>query len=199
MGFSSAWVLLGDDWGGNLFVADLAPGPRGTVGQILFLDHETPEVLWVAESVTEWLATDVDLYLNRPALPGQLVRINAATPTLDAVVDATEILIVNRTDAPLDLRPLAGHPRLRTLEVTGGEVTGLEVVGSLPQLKYLAVGPADWRHLLQNNAVPSTLLTAGISDDLLRQPRPSQAEVVALTNELLTRWGRAPLQVIPVR
>lgn len=199
VGFSSAWVLLGDDWGGNLFVADLAPGPRGTVGQILFLDHETPEVLWVAESVTEWLATDIDLYLNRPPLPGQLVRINASPPTLDAVVDATEVLIVNKVETPLDLRPLAGHPRLRTLEVAGGEVAGLEVIGSLPKLEYLAVGPADWRHLLQHDLLPSTLLAAGVSDDLLRRPRPSQAEVVALTNDLLTRWGRPPLQVIPVR
>ena len=35
---SSAWVVIGDDWGGNLYVADLAPGPTGTYGQVLFVD-----------------------------------------------------------------------------------------------------------------------------------------------------------------
>lgn len=37
---SPAWFVIGDDGGGNLHVVDLAPGPQGTFGQVLFVDHE---------------------------------------------------------------------------------------------------------------------------------------------------------------
>ena len=35
-----AWVPIDADGGGNGFVIDLAPGPKGKIGQILFMDHE---------------------------------------------------------------------------------------------------------------------------------------------------------------
>ena len=35
------WVPIDSDGGGNGFVMDLAPGPKGREGQILFFDHES--------------------------------------------------------------------------------------------------------------------------------------------------------------
>lgn len=191
--FSSAWVVLGDDWGGNLFIADLAPGPNGTVGQILFVHHEDPaEVQWVALSLTAWLTERPTRFERPPVTPGLQVRLLGDRTGLDAVTPDTEVLIVNQVDEPVDLSPLAGHPRLRSLEINPGPVTGLDVIGNLPHLEYLFLELPQWQHLLRNDLVPSTLLGVGLDGDA------EVPEAVAVADQLLTRFGLPTIERIPV-
>lgn len=187
LGFSPAWVPIGDDWGGNHFVVDLAPGPDGTTGQILFVDHETTAgASWVAPSLTAFVADPPDGYDPPPPAGVRRVRIGDHTDeTLTDVTAETEVLIVNRVAVPVDLTSLAGHPRLRTLEINPGPVTGIEVVRHLPALEYLATDLATWRQLIDRQMVPERLLAAGFQDLTARWP-----ENVAVANELLARWGR---------
>lgn len=187
LAFSPAWVPIGDDGGGNYFVVDLAPGPQGTIGQILFVDHETNAgASWLAPSLTAFVANRPDSYARPPAAGGRKVRIgNHTTETLANVTAETEVLIVNRVAEPVDLSSLAGHPRLRTLEINPGPVTGLEVVGQLPALEYLATDLAGWRQLLDQNLVPQRLLAAGFKEMAAEWPAN-----VAVANQLLARWGR---------
>lgn len=192
LGFSPAWVPIGDDWGGNYFVADLAPGPNGAIGQILFVDHETNGgATWIAPCLTAFVASPPRSYGRLPA-PGPLkARIgNHTDQTMADVTPETEVLIVNRVDEPVDLAPLAGHPRLRTLEINPGPVTGIEVVGRLPALEYLAADLATWRYLLDRQLVPSRLLAAGFTDT-----GAEWAENVETANQLLARWGRPQIAV----
>lgn len=39
--FDKAWIPIDADGGGNGHLIDLNPGPKGTVGQVVFLCHET--------------------------------------------------------------------------------------------------------------------------------------------------------------
>ncbi|GAA3234236.1 SMI1/KNR4 family protein [Dactylosporangium siamense] len=191
---SPAWFVVGDDWGGNLYVVDLAPGPRGTVGQVLFVDHELSSgAQWVAPSLTE-------LLLRRPAdIAGQgpegglLVRVGRRTGvTLAAVRPETEVLYVR--GGPVDLAPLAGHSRIRTLATSSDAVTDLSAVTGLPALEFLELDVAGWQQLLRAGRVPPTLLAAG-----LRGHADWQA-TVEVVNGLLTLRGQPVLDVteIPV-
>ncbi|MCB0886500.1 MAG: SMI1/KNR4 family protein, partial [Propionibacteriaceae bacterium] len=183
---SSAWVVIGDDWGGNLYVADLAPGPTGTYGQVLFVDHETSAgASWVAPSLTELLAGR-PVEVGRPGtVPGMSVH------RLDDVTPSTEVLRLGGAEA-VDLGPLAGHPRLRTIVVEPGAATGLDALARVPALEYLAADAETWRAMLDAGQVPPSLLAAGFT--------PSHGEVdllgqIAVANSLLERWGRPRIVV----
>lgn len=191
LAFSPAWVPIGDDWGGNLYVCDLAPGPRGTIGQLLFVDHETLSgATWVASSLTAFVKQ------RTPDVPGpagapESLKVRIGTHTRQSLADVTpdtEVLIVNRVDQPVDLTPLAGHPRLRTLEIAPGPVTGVQTLHRLPALEYLATNLATWRFLIDRNLVPERLLAAGFRDADADWP-----ETVGVANHLLARWGRPPI------
>lgn len=51
-----AWTPFLHDFGGNLIVMDMAPGPGGTPGQILSWDHEVAHIGIDAVSLDAWLA-----------------------------------------------------------------------------------------------------------------------------------------------
>ncbi|MFT3887961.1 MAG: SMI1/KNR4 family protein [Arachnia sp.] len=190
LAFSPAWVPLGDDWGGNYFVSDLAPGPNGRIGQILFVDHEESSgASWVAPSLTAFLANPPSSYEMPPAAGPLKVRLGGSDRDIvGTVTPETEVLIVNRVDQPVDLSVLAGHPRLRTVEIDPGRATGIDVVQQLPALEYLAVDLPTWRYLIDRDLVPGGLLAAGFEGR-----DATWAEVVDVANTLLTRWNRPPI------
>ena len=87
---------------------------------------------------------------------------------------------------PVDLAPVIGLPRLRTLSAYPGTLADpLEIV-KLTGLEYLRLGPEDWRVLLDADAVPRSLLAAGIEVHGERHPLP----VADLADELLSLWDR---------
>lgn len=191
---SPAWFAVGDDFGGNLLVADLRPGPRGHVGQILYVDHEMPAgARWLAPSLTELLT-------RRPADPsepgpqdGLAVWIGPRGRTVAEVRADTEVLFVGVAPEPVDLAGLAGHAGLRTLVVKrSAAVANLDVVTLLPALEYLQLDVPRWRELLSCGRVPPGLRAAGMND------RGDWAATVEVVDALLTRAGRAPLEVTRV-
>ncbi|MET8150290.1 SMI1/KNR4 family protein [Actinoplanes sp. NPDC049668] len=191
---SRAWFAIGDDFGGNLFVVDLAPGPRGHVGQILFVDHETPAgARWIASSLT-------DLLTRRPAEPeelapegGLLARIGPRGRTVADVRPEAEVLFVGAAPEPVDLAGLAGHRGIRSLVVNrAAAVANLDVVAALPALEYLECDVPRWQQLLGSGQVPPNLLAAGMNG------RADWAASVDVVDALLTRWGLPRLEVTRV-
>jgi cell wall assembly regulator SMI1 len=55
------WAPFASNGGGDSICLDLAPTPRGTVGQVITMDHETSEREVLAPSYARWLAEVADL------------------------------------------------------------------------------------------------------------------------------------------
>ncbi|WP_155368025.1 SMI1/KNR4 family protein [Catellatospora vulcania] len=190
---SPAWFVVGDDGGGNLYVVDLAPGPQGTVGQVLFVDHEmSAGARWLAPSLTELLTERPATLAKLGPEGGLLVRVGSRSgKTLADVQPTTEVLYIRAAAAPCDLSALAGH-RLRTLVTESAVVADLRAVTELPALEYLQLDVAGWQQLLAAGQVPSTLLAAGLTG------RAGWADTVEVVNGLLAAWKQEPIRVIDV-
>jgi cell wall assembly regulator SMI1 len=191
---SRDWFILGDDWGGNLYVADLAPGPRGHIGQILFVDHEMSSgASWVAPSLTE-LLTQRPREMTPPATPQELlVRVGPRSGrTLADVRPSTEVLYVSPAPEPAALSVLAGHDSLRTLVTQSSAIASLSDVMRLPRLEFLELDVNGWLILLRAGQVPRTLLAAGLSG------RGDWDATVEVVNGLLGSWGHPQLDLAEV-
>lgn len=189
LGFSPAWVVLGDDWGGNRFVSDLAPGPDGQIGQILLVTTEEP-------SLVHYLAPSLTAFLLDPEVDAEPVETDTeglSVESLAEVTPSTEVLSLRAGGEPAALDALADHPRLRTLEVAPGAATGAEaIVGRLPALEHLGVDVATWRRLLDAGPLPPSVLVAGFTGST------DWPDAVAVANDLLARAGRPPIAVTQV-
>ncbi len=102
---SPEWFVVGDDGGGNLYVVDLAPGPQGTFGQVLFVNHEmSAGARWLAPSLTELLTERPATLAKLGPEGGLLVRVGSHSgKTLADVQPMTEVLYtppVTLTPAP---------------------------------------------------------------------------------------------------
>jgi cell wall assembly regulator SMI1 len=191
---SPAWFAFGEDGRGNLYVVDLAPGPRGTVGQVLFVHRgDAMGAQWLAPSLTE-LLTERPAKLANLGSTGRLsVRVGPSSgKTLADVQPETEVLYVSAGPDPVDLSALAGHRRLRTLVTESGAVAGLAAVTGLPTLEYLQLDVAGWQQLLRAGQLPATLLAAGLKG------WAEWTATVEVVNGLLAAWGQAPIEVIDV-
>jgi internalin A len=51
-----SWIPFGDDGGGSFLVMDLAPGPKGSYGQIITIDHDSDISYVIAGSLSEFFA-----------------------------------------------------------------------------------------------------------------------------------------------
>lgn len=189
---SPGWIAFGDNGGGDRLAVDLTPGPRGHLGQIIMLGHEdhTGADL-VAGSLT-------DLVLHGPGeerrgrrrddLPVvAYVNLRGVMSVEAAAHPALEVLSLGvREDEPFGLAPVVGLPRLRTLSAYPGTLADPLEIAALTGLEYLALGPEEWRLLLDAGAVPRTLLAASIKAHGDRHPLP----IVDLANEILALWDR---------
>ncbi|MDF2935464.1 MAG: cell wall assembly/cell proliferation coordinating protein [Paenibacillaceae bacterium] len=54
--FQTGWIPFGDDGGGSFLVMDLAPGPEGSYGQIITIDHNSDISYVIAGSLSELFA-----------------------------------------------------------------------------------------------------------------------------------------------
>ena len=198
LGYSPGWIQIGDDWGGNLFLVDLIPGPNGNVGQVLFSDHEQcGGADWVANSLAEFFALDnrypteqLNSDWRDQGVRGKYRLRVGGDCTLDELSDTTEVLIINGTGMT-DLKPILGHPQLRSVKITAN-VTSLEVLATLPSLEWLSMSYADWTTLLDMDAFPPTLMAAGFPDADHLEP------AMAVVNRIRTAWGQDPCPVLTV-
>ncbi|MFJ8648467.1 SMI1/KNR4 family protein [Streptomyces sp. NPDC093546] len=195
---SPGWIVFGDNGGGDRLAVDLTPGPAGRTGQIVMLSHE--EFLGaelIADSLTD-LVRGVEprgRRRNRPRGRGEgsaVAHVNVAhLRSVEAAAhpDLEVLCIGVWDDPPVDLTPVVGLPRLRTLTAYPGTLADPRQIGRLTGLEYLEVGPAEWRTLLDAGAVPRSLAAAGITTHGLRD----HERLVDLSNEILALWGRPPI------
>ncbi|MCO4696267.1 SMI1/KNR4 family protein [Streptomyces sp. RO-S4] len=200
---SPGWIVFGDNGGGDRLAVDLTPGPAGHTGQIVLLSHEAfsgAELL--ADSLTD-LVRGKRPHSRRggrsrrrgegPAVAhvnvGHLLGVEAAAhPEL-------EVLCIGVWDGPpVDLTPVTGLPRLRTLTAYPGTLADPRQIGALTGLEYLETGPAEWRTLLDAKAVPRGLAAAAVTTHGLDDHEP----LADLSNDILALWGRPPIvRVLP--
>ena len=164
---SPGWIPFAHDGGGNPFCLDLTPGPTGRVGQVVQLEHDQMENHLVADSLTDFVRG----IPTRHAFGGDGVRREAYLPGRDnlrpeQLARATELQALRvSTNAPIDLGPCLGLPKLWSLTAARGSLVDVRQVLAFPALEYLELSPADWRVLLDAGAVPRTLLAAGITPE----------------------------------
>ncbi|MFD8416860.1 SMI1/KNR4 family protein [Streptomyces sp. NPDC059650] len=186
---SPGWIVFGSN-GGDEIAVDLTPGPGGYLGQVVLIDHEQSlGAELVADSFT-------DLVLGRngerprdrhEGLPVVAEVGGAGLPTVRAAAHpALEVLTVGAGHgAPFGLAPVTGLPRLRTLTAAPGTLADPLEIPGLTGLEFLALGPQEWRTLLDAGAVPRTLSAAAV-----REEGQDRRSVVAVANELLALWDR---------
>lgn len=147
------WIPFANHHDGNLYAVDLAPGPRGTVGQVIQFggsDEEGEPVSYMAGSVTDLLATLVAMLRagDVDADPGERLWIfpygetedlshHVREPLADWLATLPDPGVVQELwvhdTGTVDLSPLAALPRLRALRVQrANEVTGLHALTSCP-------------------------------------------------------------------
>ncbi|MFI2366731.1 SMI1/KNR4 family protein [Promicromonospora sp. NPDC019610] len=198
---SSRWLIIGDHGGGsgNWVAIDLAPGPAGNVGQLVVLDHESViGARLLAESFTSLI---LDGGIAQPGTnPGEeppaVVMINSSeNMTIEAAATSDlEVLQIGYWDnEPTDLTPLLGLPRLRTLTAQPGKIADPLVIRELGQLEYLEIGLAEWQALLAADAVPDSLLAAGISGYSL-----DQGQVEDVYNRLIQSRGGTAFTTVTI-
>ncbi|UQX04455.1 SMI1/KNR4 family protein [Streptomyces sp. RerS4] len=192
---SPGWIVFGDNGGGDRLAVDLTPGPRGHTGQVVIIGHE--------ENIGADLVADslTDLVMNRRSRrgggsgadrPPAVAHVNIRSlPSVEAAAHpGLEVLSIGVWDAePLSLAPVTDLPRLRTLAAYPGTLADPLEIAALTTLEFLALGPEEWRVLLDAKAVPRTLSAAAIKVHGDQDPLP----VVAIANDLLALWNRPPI------
>ncbi|MER5492072.1 SMI1/KNR4 family protein [Streptomyces sp. NPDC002490] len=193
---SPGWIAFGDNGGGDQLAVDLTPGPRGHTGQVILLSHER-------DTGAELLADSLtDLVLGRPPAEPDDPRVRRQSPVVArvnrsslesvraAAHPALEVLSIGVWEgAPLSLAPVVGLPRLRTLTAYPGTLADPLEIKELTGLEFLALGPQEWRVLLDAGAVPPSLSAAAVVVHGDQDPLP----IVALANEVLALRGRPPI------
>ncbi len=188
---SPGWIVFGENGGGDQLAVDLTPGPRGHTGQIIMLSHEQSiGADLIADSLTDFvLGQEKQEDRGRHEEPSPVARVNIAhlQSVQEAAHPGLEVLSIGVWDAePLSLAPVLGLPCLRTLTAYPGTLADPLEIADLRGLEFLALGPQEWRVLLDAGAVPRTLSAAAITVLGDQDPLP----IVAIANELLALWDR---------
>jgi len=196
---SPGWIVFGDDGGACRYAIDMTPGPKGNLGQVIAIPIDEKIGAYLqARSLTDFVrgrfaeAEDVPRPDEGPVIAkvdqgGQQAIEAIARPDL-------EVLAIWKgpqwEGEPLDLAPLAGLPKLRTLCADPGTLADPLQIADLATLEYLELGPQDWRALLDAKAVPDSLLAAEITvcGNPVPQPQPDPVRYIALANEIIALW-----------
>jgi cell wall assembly regulator SMI1 len=201
---SPGWIVFGDDHAAFYYAIDMTPGDGGHVGQVIGLSiDESIGATLMARSLTAFLqgdrADDVSSHPDEELATavifegGQAAVDAAAHPALEVLT-----LSSSRGMEPVSLAAFAGLPRLRTLVADPGMLASPLEVEALANLEYLALGPAEWRVLLDAGAVPPNLQAASISSgrgNPVPQPQPDPVPFVTLRNEIAALWNRPQITI----
>ena len=188
---SPGWIVFGSDGCGDRVAIDLTPGPRGNIGQVIMIDRVQPIGAGLyARSLTAMVKKPPRRWsAGRPAEMPFVARVNrGALHSIEAAVGPDlEVLSIGAWEGePLSLAPVAALPRLRTLTALPGTLADPLEIARLTGLEFLALGPEEWRILLDADAVPVGLRAAAVEPHGSHNPLP----LVAIANELLARWDR---------
>jgi cell wall assembly regulator SMI1 len=189
---SPGWIVFGHSDDEQLAV-DLTPGPGGHIGQVIELGREQSiGAGLVADSLTELLLPERRKHAprwhanNEPQAVAH-VNIRRLNSVEAAAHPALEVLSIGLWEGePLSLEPVMNLPHLRTLRANPGTLADPLEISRLTDLEFLDLCPQDWRALLDADAVPRSLLAAGVEVRNDVDPLP----VVDLANEILARWHR---------
>lgn len=167
---SPLWIVFADDGGGNSYALDLAPGPKGKIGQIVQFDHETfdpPQR--VAESLTDFLQGNcID--------PSGVLMLESANPDT-AFVDVHAEDVSSRTipthlrhclrrialwqmPKDADLTELRSFPHLKTVTLCEDfrpEEMDMSALRSLSQVTKLEAPKEIVDYLITEDAFPPNL------------------------------------------
>jgi cell wall assembly regulator SMI1 len=197
-----AWFVLGTVDSYHLAI-DLVPGPAGKVGQVIGWTDETrgdqpfgAHVL--ADSLLAFVRENREKGQRGTSwtedLPeyGEVTVVNGRS--IEDVVGAElEVLyVVKNADDPVSIAPAVGLPRLRTLIATPGSIVDPVEIGGLDTLEYLETGVAEWRVLLDADAVPRSLLACQVSSGF--GENADVHDVAEVTDRIRALWGLAPAQ-----
>ncbi|WP_141205546.1 SMI1/KNR4 family protein [Streptomyces griseorubiginosus] len=191
---SPGWIVFGDNGGGDRLAVDLTPGPRGHRGQIVLIGHEDnigADLLAASLTGLVHHGEHEERARRREAPEVAYVNVGSVGSVEEAAHPALEVLSVGvlPEGTRVSLAPVVGLPRLRTLSAYPGTLADPLEIGRLTGLEYLELAPEQWRTLLDADAVPRSLLAAGI--EVLGEHHP--LPVVDLANELLALWDRPPM------
>ena len=197
---SSQWIVIGDYGGSGDWVAvDMAPGPAGHVGQLVVLSHEADIGAWLlADSITDLVLDGANHWPSchpgeEPPAVAMVDSARGMTVEAAATEDLEVLHIGLWESGPSDLSPVVGLPRLRTVTAEPGEIADPLVLGRLDHLEYLEVGLDEWQALIAAQAVPESLLAAGVSGYDL-----DQADVDAVYDTLIRMWGGEGLRTVTI-
>ncbi|WP_255948862.1 SMI1/KNR4 family protein [Streptomyces odontomachi] len=191
---SPGWIVVGDTGGGDRIAVDLTPGPGGHTGQLIVISHEeSVGADHVAPSLTDWVVHHVQRGAGRRRGDQPYVaHVNHASVTSIEAAAHPELQVLSLgvwDGEPFSLAAVTGLPRLRTLAAYPGTLADPLEIAGLTGLEYLELSSTDWRVLLDADAVPRTLLAAGVEE----RGRPDPRGTVEVANALLALWGREPI------
>jgi cell wall assembly regulator SMI1 len=202
---SPGWICFGTTYGGDQVAIDLTPGPRGHLGQIIFLSHEqSTGAKLLASSLTD-LVFNQSLGLEASSKPQSdqsgggerrppvvIVHDRSGEDVTTAAHAGLQVLRIGGWfGAPLSLAPVARLPKLRTLSARPGTIANPLEIAEMTGLEYLELGVGEWRTLLDAHAVPRKLKAAKVDTE---GQRAHPLAAVAVINELLALWGRPQLK-----
>lgn len=81
-----AWIPLSGNGAGDHHCLDLAPGPKGTRGQIIRLFHDDADRPVITESFDEWLKGFADELDLKTQVPGRTGTKAVGAPTMDELI-----------------------------------------------------------------------------------------------------------------
>ncbi|MFB7576379.1 SMI1/KNR4 family protein [Streptomyces sp. NPDC056165] len=184
---SPGWIVFGH-WDGDRLAVDLTPGPGGHTGQVIVLSREeSVGAGLIADSLTKLVRGNWGPCWRAGDEPPAVAYVNSLSSVEAAAHPALEVLRIGVWEGePISLEPIVDLPRLRTLTADPGTLADPLEISRLTGLEFLELCPQDWRVLLDADAIPRSLLAAGIEVRNDADPLP----VVDLANEILARWDR---------
>lgn len=199
------WIVFADDGGGNAYAVDLAPGPKGAIGQIVQFDHEQNQPPGLAAtSLTAFLRGEVEIPdAWGPAADAGSVLVHNDSDRLpderrftpERALTTTELTVI-ATEPVLDLGVLRGSRQLTKLVIDSfdpdEESYDLSVLPTLTALEDLRAPEALWAQIVQQDAFPPRLVSVAITES---RDLPL-AEAVATANAVLDRFGRPTLELV---
>lgn len=191
---SPGWIPFAVDDDNNVYALDLTPGPRGQMGQVIqIVPSVTVGATLVAQSLTDWFACrhePEDFSPRTQCRRDAMVHRYGPLTVADLAHETDlEVLQIGVVDEPVDLTPILGLPKVRTVVARPGSLADPTQVFEFPALEYLRLGVADWVTVLDEGLMPGQVKVAGVADE-----DADSHEWVEVMNRLRALVGQPSIQ-----